>query len=87
MHYVQKKALLAIISMIESGLREIRSVLTDASGPGEPDRIAVPVRQDPAYGSLLNDEEERSLEQIMEKNRQDMLRSAQSMFQESEGHT
>lgn len=82
MHNVQKKAVLAIISMIESGLREIRSVLTDASVASGPDLVAyAPRHPEPVYGSPLEEHEERSLEMIMEQNRQEMLKSAASMFQ------
>lgn len=79
MHNVQKKAILAIISMIESGLREIRSVLVEPVAANGHTVMAAP-RPEPAYGSPLDDEEERSLEQIMEKSRQDMLRSADSFY-------
>lgn len=81
MHHVQKKAVLAIISMIESGLREIRSVLTDQGGVEEPERIFARPRAEPQFGSPLDEDEERSLEHVMEQNRQAMLKQGTSMTQ------
>lgn len=81
MHYVQKKAVLALISMVESGLREIRSVLSDQGSDAEPSYVPVRQRAEPQFGSPLDEDEERSLEQVMEQNRQMMLKQGVSMTQ------
>ncbi len=79
MHQVQKKAALAILSMVEAGLRELRLMLTDQSVPDSNGHTIIRQRQEPAYGSPLNDEEEASLDHVMEHNRQEMIRQAASM--------
>jgi hypothetical protein len=81
MHYVQKKAALAIISMVESGLRELRLMMTDHSVDAEPGHVIHRPKPEPSFGSPLDDEEERSLEQVMEQSRLAMLKQGQSMTQ------
>ncbi len=80
MHVIQKRAIIAIISMIESGLREIRAVLTDGTPtPVDEPRYSKPeplLRPD----SPLSDDEEVSLEKMMEENRQQMLQQNQDFL-------
>lgn len=79
MHHVQKKAVLALVSMLESGLREIRQILADGgSSGGEVTAFSPRAGLSPAPGSPLSDKEEEDLDALMEKNRLAMVRQAES---------
>ncbi len=84
MQPLQRRAILAFLSMIESAIREIRMVLDD-SGAGAADKAiaggyvassAVPV---PTHDGVLSDAQEESLEKMMELNRLAMLKEAGNM--------
>ncbi len=82
MHHVQKKAALAIISMVEAGLRELRTMLSDNDVQSEPGYAVHRPRPEPSFGSPLDDREEASLEQMMEASRLDMVRRGTGLAQE-----
>lgn len=85
MHSAQTRALLAILTMVEAGLREIRAVLTDASpqdATGGP--VAAPFKAHIPDG-VLSDEEELTLERMMDKHRLDLLAAAENMTEKYYG--
>lgn len=85
MHVAQKKALLAILSMVEAGLREIRSVISDGETfrvehtPAPRPHYQQPAAEAHVPDGILSDDDESTLEQVMEKHRQDLLAAAGNM--------
>ncbi len=78
---IQKRSVLAILTMIESGLREIRALVADentaeGSSPELSRPDVVPYRHDGA----LSDQEEQSLEEMMEQSRLDLLKRSQGVL-------
>ena len=83
MHVLQRKAILALLGMVESAVREIRSVLAENSAdiplnmaqePGFIQQLQTP--RDP-HDMSLSDEEDDTLEQMMEKHRLSLLQSSE----------
>ncbi len=79
MHSAQRRAVLAILTMIESGLREIRAVMSDGTAY-EPETAVRPPPPTAPVGAL-SDAEEESLEKMMEKHRLDLLRSTSTTLE------
>ncbi len=83
MQQVQRRAILAILSMIESAVRELRAVLADSADTAAPvasggQSTAQPVSAHPSDG-ILSDAEERTLEQMMEGHRIALLKESGNM--------
>lgn len=80
MHALQRKAILALLGMVESAVREIRTVLADGS-PTAPDQVYEQPAQPPRHqhDGALTEEEDDTLEQMMEKHRLDLLNASQNM--------
>lgn len=82
MHSAQTSAVLAILSMIESGMREIRTLLgataTQTMPPNVGQMAVEPMRAYTPEGTL-SEEEEVTLERMMEKHRLDLLAAAGNM--------
>lgn len=82
MHSAQRRAVLAILSMIESGLREIRAVLSDgepveaSSHVGAVGYVAPEPYKSYVPDGTLSDDEESTLEAMMEKHRLDLIAAA-----------
>ncbi len=75
MQAIQRRAILSLLGMIESAVRELRAVI--AEGGGETFHVEQP-RPKPQYphDGALSDEEDRTLEQMMEAQRLALLQSA-----------
>lgn len=82
MHVAQKKAILALLSMVEAGLREIRAAVSDGEEFHVEHATAARAhyQQAPAAphvpDGVLSEDDESTLEQVMEKHRQELLAAA-----------
>ncbi len=88
MHPAQRRAIIAIISMIETGLQQLKGMLLTAdSQQGVPMSVAQAAA--PQSDGILSEAEEASLETMMENHRKSLLNEsenlAQRFFAEDEG--
>ncbi len=81
MHSAQRRAVLAILTMIESGMREIRAVLSDGTVHTDDGHRVVPPPPPQQPVGTLSDDEEETLEKMMEKHRMDLLRSTSTTLE------
>lgn len=83
MHALQRTAILALLGMVESAVREIRAVLANGTAPvSEPGYVqpaAEPQRHQSMHDMSLTEEEDDTLEEMMEKHRLDLLNASQNM--------
>ncbi len=75
MHPLQRRSLFAILSIAESAIQQMKSILAHDSG-GEGDEPRAPVRQQsvsPGEKEYLSEGEEEAFERLLEEDRQRML--------------
>ncbi len=71
MHPLQRRSLFAIISMIESGLQQLKSILALDAQDGAPPS-APQTKSAPGHGDYMSEDEEEKFEEMLERDRQQL---------------
>jgi hypothetical protein len=69
MQPAQKRAFLAILGMLETGIHQLRQLFDDGADVLEAAQMAAPVPKQRTLDNYLNDDEDEMLEQRMEEER------------------
>lgn len=71
MHPLQRRSLFAIISMIESGLQQLKSILA-LEAEGETHVVHKPTTSSPGHGDYMSEDEEEALDKMLEEDRKQL---------------
>lgn len=67
MHPLQRRSLFAIISMIETGLQQLKSIL--AANAEDPEHVVHKPSPAPGHGEYMSEDEEEQFEKLLEEDR------------------
>lgn len=94
MQPAQRRAILAILGMVESGIQQLRMLLEDesplpSSSPPQNEQPGAPVEHVNHHISYLSEQEDNDLERLMEEERlameQEHARAVKQFWSDSEG--